>query len=72
MVAAHFEDLEAARECGMQTVYIEREQEESWPAEKIDEAKRKGWVDMWVALDDDSMGGGILQVVSKLERGEEP
>jgi len=33
MVAAHLEDLQAARECGLQNVYVKREGEESWPVE---------------------------------------
>lgn len=67
MVAAHLADLEAARECGLQTIYIERTQEESWATEKIHGAKSKGWLDMWVSLGDDSAGGGILEVAGNLE-----
>ena len=62
MVAAHLADLEAARECGLQTIYVERVGEESWPTGKIDGAKSKGWVDMWVSIGDDSVGGGILEI----------
>ena len=72
MVAAHLADLEAARECGLQTIYIERMQEESWPTEKIDGAKSKGWLDMWVSLGDDSAGGGILEVARNLEGENKP
>lgn len=67
MVAAHLADLEAARECGLQTIYIERAQEESWPTGKIDDAKSKGWVDVWVSIGDDSVGGGTLEVARNLE-----
>lgn len=67
MVAAHLADLEAARECGLQTIYIERAQEESWPAEQTDDAKSEGWANMWVEIDNDGMGGGILEVASNLE-----
>ena len=67
MVAAHLADLEAARECGLQTIYVERVGEESWPTEKIDDAKSKGWVDMWVGIGDDSVGGGILEIARNLE-----
>lgn len=67
MVAAHLADLEAARECGLQIIYIERAQEESWPPEKMDGAKSKGWADMWVSIGDDSKGGGILEVARNLE-----
>lgn len=62
MVAAHLADLEAARECGLQTIYVERFGEESWPTGKIDDAKSKGWVDMWVNIGGNSVGGGILEI----------
>lgn len=67
MVAAHLADLEAAKDCGLQTIYIERAQEETWPVGKIEGAKSKGWVDMWVGIRDDSVGGGILEVARNLE-----
>ena len=72
MVAAHLADLDAARECGLQTIYIERTQEETWSAEKIDGAKSKGWADMWVTIDDDTVGGGILEVARNLEGEQKP
>ena len=67
MVAAHLADLEAARECGLQTIYVERVGEESWPTGKIDDAKSRGWVDMWVNIGDNSVGGGLLELVRNLE-----
>ena len=70
MVAAHLADLEAAKNCGLQTIYIERAQEETWPADRVEGAKSKGWVDMWVRIDDDSVGGGILEVARNLEGGK--
>ena len=69
MVAAHLGDLEAARACGLQTIYIERDQEESWAVEKVREAKRKGWVDMWVGSEENFVGGGILEIGRKFEVG---
>ena len=30
MVAAHLVDLQAARNCGFKTIYVERRQEEDW------------------------------------------
>lgn len=39
MVASHLGDLEAAKECGLQTIYIEREAEETWPLKRVEEAK---------------------------------
>ena len=68
MVSAHLADLEAARECGLQTIYVERSQEESWPIEKIDGAKSEGWVDMWVRIgDDDTVEGGFLEIARNFE-----
>ncbi|EPS29131.1 hypothetical protein POX_f08186 [Penicillium oxalicum] len=48
LVAAHLADLEAARKCGFQTIYVEREKEEEWTMEKAAQAKADGSVDMWV------------------------
>jgi 2-haloacid dehalogenase len=61
MVAAHLGDLEAARKCGMQTIYIERKEEEGWDAAKANEAKEQGWVDMWVNVDEP----GFLEVARR-------
>lgn len=69
MVAAHLGDLRAAKDCGLQTIYIERPEEESWDVEKVREAKRKGWVDMWVDSEENFVGGGILEVNRKFEIG---
>lgn len=67
MVAAHFGDLQAAKDCGLQTIYIERSEEESWPVEKVREAKRKGSFDIWIGLNEKVDGGGILEVVKHFE-----
>ncbi|KAK4942125.1 hypothetical protein LTR66_014732 [Elasticomyces elasticus] len=48
MVAAHLRDLKAAKECGFQTIYVERPQEEPNEEAARAEAKRKGYVDLWV------------------------
>ena len=56
LIAAHLGDLEAARGCGYQTIYIERLKEEAWPEEKIAKAKEEGWVDMWLNLDEGEVG----------------
>lgn len=50
MVAAHLGDLAAAHQHGMKTIYIERRQEEEWDVAKVDQAKKDGWVDMWIPL----------------------
>jgi 2-haloacid dehalogenase len=46
LVAAHLDDLAAARKCGYQTIYIDRPREEQWSEEKIQESRQ--WVDMWI------------------------
>ena len=74
MVAAHLVDLMAAKECGLKTIYVEREMEEDWTvgadwnAEEIDTVKQEGWVDIWVGLQDGDDGNrGILEVVKRLQ-----
>ncbi|KAI4120744.1 MAG: hypothetical protein LQ338_006798 [Usnochroma carphineum] len=52
LVAAHLGDLKAARECGFQTIYVERVDEEDWSVEQVGQARREGWVDMWIGLED--------------------
>ncbi|KAJ5170690.1 uncharacterized protein N7500_003473 [Penicillium coprophilum] len=53
LVAAHLEDLEAAKSCGFQTIYVERELEEEWSKEQAAKAKTEDWVDMWIDLESD-------------------
>jgi len=48
LVAAHLGDLAAASKCGFQTVYVERKREEAWDAQRVEDARREGWVDMWI------------------------
>ena len=69
MVAAHLGDLEAASKEGLQTIYVERPEEESWEIDKVREAKRKGWVDMWVDKEENFAGGGILEVARRFVVG---
>lgn len=66
MVAAHLGDLKAAHECGLKTIYVEREQEESWTAEEIEAAKKEGWVGLWIGLDEGDGKRGFLEVVRRL------
>ncbi|KAJ5543002.1 Haloacid dehalogenase type II [Penicillium sp. DV-2018c] len=61
LVAAHLGDLKAARSCGFQTIYVERELEEGWSKEEAEKAKAEGWVDMWV----DSQSPGFLEVARR-------
>lgn len=48
MVAAHLNDLKAAKQLGFQTIYVERAGEEDWGVGDIERAKIDGWVDIWV------------------------
>ena len=69
MVAAHLSDLDAARKERMQTIYIERKGEEAWGVEQVREARRKGWVDMWVHREENFVGGGLMEAVRRFEVG---
>ncbi|KAF2727186.1 haloacid dehalogenase [Polyplosphaeria fusca] len=60
MVAAHLNDLKAAKSHGLQAIYVERAQEEDWAAEEIEAAR--SWVDLWVPL----AGRGFLTVAERL------
>lgn len=67
LVAAHLGDLKAARGCGYRTVYVEREREEDWSEGEVEEARREGWVDMWVSAGE----RGFLEVARRFGvRGE--
>jgi 2-haloacid dehalogenase len=48
MVAAHLNDLKAAKENGLRTIYVERPGEEDWSEDEVDRARQEGWVDVWV------------------------
>ncbi|KAJ5438363.1 uncharacterized protein N7458_009361 [Penicillium daleae] len=61
LVAAHLRDLQAAKGCGFQTVYVEREKEETWSAEQVARAKEDGFVDIWVDLNAD----GFVEVARR-------
>lgn len=63
LVAAHLCDLKAAKECGFQTVYVERELEEDWSPESIAQAKADGFVDIWVGLNQ----GGFIEAARRFE-----
>lgn len=62
MVAAHLFDLKAAKALGFYTIYVEREQEEAFTTEQIEQAKKDGFVDIWVGIND----GGFLEVARRL------
>ncbi|RBQ73095.1 hypothetical protein FVER53590_02836 [Fusarium verticillioides] len=63
MVAAHLNDLEAARACGLRTIYVERPQEEAWDKEDERYQKAKEWVDIWITEDDQ----GFLALAQRLK-----
>lgn len=72
MVAAHLGDLIAAKECGLKTIYVEREMEEDLQADEISTAMQEGWVDMWVGLQDGEDGNrGFLEVSKRLQAAKE-
>ncbi|KAI4112404.1 MAG: hypothetical protein LQ345_006446 [Seirophora villosa] len=69
LVAAHLSDLKAAKECGFQTIYLERVDEEDWTADEVAQARREGWVDMWIGLDDHRTHelGGLCEVRARFQ-----
>lgn len=73
MVAAHLNDLEAARDAGLRTVYVERPGEEDWnPSEERYQRAKEGWVDLWVSLNQENRNqeqdreGGFVKVARLL------
>jgi 2-haloacid dehalogenase len=58
LVAAHLEDLYAAKKCGFQTIYLERNMEEAWDTKDIARAKEEGFVDLWVGAG----SSGLIEV----------
>ncbi|KAF2495706.1 haloacid dehalogenase [Lophium mytilinum] len=62
MVAAHLNDLKAAKSHGMQVIYVERPREEDWSKEEVEQARRDGWVDLWITNEED----GFLTMAQKL------
>jgi 2-haloacid dehalogenase len=67
MVSAHLEDLQAAKKCGYQTIYVEREGEELASDDEVSRARREAWVDMWIAADDNEAGGGFLEIAKRFD-----
>lgn len=63
MVAAHLNDLQAAKEVGLRTIYVERTQEEDWSESEEQYQAAKGWVDLWVGVDED----GFVEVARRLK-----
>ncbi|QDS71597.1 hypothetical protein FKW77_006352 [Venturia effusa] len=63
MVAAHLPDLKAAKGCGYRTIYVERHLEEDWSAQKVEESKTAGFVDLWITEGEN----GFLAAVERLK-----
>jgi len=61
MVAAHLDDLKAARRLGFKTIYVERKQEEDWTSDQEEYKDAKTWVDMWVTEEED----GFIEVARR-------
>ena len=57
LVAAHLDDLKAAKKCGFSTIYVERPREERHP-----ELRDEGIVDIWVKQDEE----GFVTVAERL------
>lgn len=64
MVAAHLNDLRAAKDNGLQTIYVERPGEEDWDGDQVEKARRDGWVDLWIGPNEGT--GGFISVAEKL------
>jgi 2-haloacid dehalogenase len=62
VVAAHLSDLQAAKSHGLQTIYVERRMEDDWSTEEVEEARKEGWVDLWVPINEQ----GFVTVAEKL------
>lgn len=64
MVAAHLNDLRAAKDNGLKTIYVERPGEEDWNEEQVDKVRQEDWVDLWISPRDGSKG--FITVAEKL------
>lgn len=64
MVAAHLNDLRAAKDSGLKTIYVERPGEEDWDRDRVEKARREGWVDLWISSGSESRG--FIAVAEKL------
>ncbi|KAI9846719.1 MAG: hypothetical protein M1838_001193 [Thelocarpon superellum] len=70
MVAAHLFDLKAAKSCGLQTIYVERDGEEECSAAEIQQARDAGWVDLWIGREQGE--DGVLTVAERLGDAPRP
>ncbi|POR34465.1 Uncharacterized protein TPAR_05337, partial [Tolypocladium paradoxum] len=63
MVAAHLGDLQAARSCGLRTIYVERPQEEAWSEDDERYQQAREWVDLWISEHED----GFVALARRLQ-----
>jgi len=61
MVAAHLNDLQAAKDCGFRTIYVERSQEEAWSTDQQEYKDAKNWIDLWIREAED----GFVEVARR-------
>ncbi|KAH7149380.1 HAD-like domain-containing protein [Dactylonectria estremocensis] len=64
LVAAHLSDLEAAKACGLRTIYVERPGEEEWKKAGEKYWGAKEWVDLWIDEEED----GFVMLAHKLKQ----
>lgn len=64
MVAAHLSDLQAARACGLRTIYVERPREEAWDKDGDDYRQARDWVDVWIPEHHD----GLVSLARQLQQ----
>jgi len=62
LVAAHLGDLKAAKGCGLYAIYVERPMEEGWSSDAAEQARKEGWVDLWIGQEQN----GFLAVAREL------
>ncbi|PNY23666.1 Uncharacterized protein TCAP_06391 [Tolypocladium capitatum] len=63
MVAAHLGDLQAARSCGLRTIYVERPREEAWSKDDDKYQQAREWVDLWIPEQED----GFVSLARRLQ-----
>ena len=62
LVAAHLNDLKAAKALGLRTVYVARPREEDWAVDDEKYKEARDWVDVWV----EEGQGGFVEVARRL------
>ncbi|GAB1192634.1 hypothetical protein APSETT444_001827 [Aspergillus pseudonomiae] len=71
LVAAHLEDLQAAKNCGFQTIYVERDSEEAWDSSGVARAREEGQLPAVIDLARKDIGQRIAgEFPTKEETGD--